>query len=94
MKSLEYSLANIPVGLEIYDQIGFMIDINNKDMEIFGVRDKADVLLTYFSITRIYRETRERDAQIMKKSWFSYEIYTFTLKYVEVIMNLLKEKDI
>ncbi len=43
-KLLSIVFANIPVGIEIYDQNGFMIDINNKDMEIFGVRDKADVL--------------------------------------------------
>lgn len=36
--------TNIPVGIEIYDQNGFMIDINNKDMDIFGVREKKDVL--------------------------------------------------
>lgn len=36
--------ANIPVGVEIYDRDGFMIDINNKDMEIFGIREKKDVL--------------------------------------------------
>lgn len=36
--------ANIPVGVEIYDKDGFLIDINNKDMEIFGVRTKEDVI--------------------------------------------------
>lgn len=36
--------ANIPAGVEIYDTEGTLVDINNKDMEIFGVRDKADVL--------------------------------------------------
>lgn len=36
--------ANIPVGVEIYDKDGCMVDLNNKDMEIFGVRDKADVI--------------------------------------------------
>ena len=36
--------ANIPAGVEIYDKDGFLVDINNKDMEIFGVRDKLDVI--------------------------------------------------
>ena len=36
--------ANIPAGAEIYDKDGFLVDINNKDMEIFGVRDKQDVI--------------------------------------------------
>ena len=30
--------------MEIYDKDGFLVDINNKDMEIFGVRDKQDVI--------------------------------------------------
>ena len=36
--------ANIPAGVEIYDKNGFLLDINNKNMEIFGIRDKADVI--------------------------------------------------
>lgn len=36
--------ANIPAGVEIYDENGLLVDINNKDMEIFGIRDKADVI--------------------------------------------------
>ncbi|WP_300698282.1 histidine kinase dimerization/phospho-acceptor domain-containing protein, partial [Bacteroides sp.] len=36
--------ANIPAGVEIYDKEGCLLDLNNKDIEIFGVRDKADVL--------------------------------------------------
>lgn len=36
--------TNIPAGVEIYDKDGYLLDLNNKDMEIFGVKDKADVL--------------------------------------------------
>ena len=36
--------TNIPAGVEIYDEKGMLVDINNKDMEIFGIRDKADVI--------------------------------------------------
>lgn len=36
--------ANIPAGVEIYDRDGYLLDLNNKDIEIFGVREKADVL--------------------------------------------------
>ena len=35
---------NVPVGIEIYDQDGLLININQKDMEIFGVQRKRDVL--------------------------------------------------
>ena len=53
--------ANIPVGIEIYDQDGFMIDINNKDMEIFGVREKKDVLgVNVFDNPNISDEIKER----------------------------------
>ena len=36
--------TNIPAGVEIYDTNGILVDINNKNMEIFGIRDKADVI--------------------------------------------------
>ena len=36
--------TNIPAGVEIYDTDGILVDINNKNMEIFGIRDKADVI--------------------------------------------------
>ena len=36
--------ANIPAGVEIYDTDGFLVDVNNKNIEIFGIRDKADVI--------------------------------------------------
>lgn len=34
----------IPVGVEIYDRNGLLIDINAEDMRIFGVKDKKDIL--------------------------------------------------
>ena len=36
--------ANLPVGVELYDRDGYLIDLNAKDMEIFGIRSKKDVL--------------------------------------------------
>ena len=36
--------ANIPAGVELYDRDGYLMDLNNKDMEIFGVRNKEDVI--------------------------------------------------
>ncbi len=35
--------ANIPVGIEIYDKDGFLIDLNKRDMEMFGIR-REDIL--------------------------------------------------
>lgn len=36
--------VNLPVGGELYDRDGYLIDLNAKDMEIFGIRSKKDVL--------------------------------------------------
>ncbi|MDO5419782.1 MAG: ATP-binding protein [Bacteroides sp.] len=41
---LKNVFANIPVGVEIYDRDGCLVDINNKNMEIFGIRSKDDVI--------------------------------------------------
>ena len=36
--------VNLPVGVELYDRDGYLIDLNAKVMEIFGIRSKKDVL--------------------------------------------------
>lgn len=36
--------VSLPVGVELYDRDGYLIDLNAKDMEIFGIRSKKDVL--------------------------------------------------
>lgn len=36
--------VNLPVGVELYDRDGYLIDLNAKDTEIFGIRSKKDVL--------------------------------------------------
>lgn len=36
--------VNLPVGVGLYDRDGYLIDLNAKDMEIFGIRSKKDVL--------------------------------------------------
>ena len=43
-KLLRNLFSNIPVGVEIYNKDGILIDLNNKDMEIFGVKDKLSTL--------------------------------------------------
>lgn len=53
--------ANIPAGVEIYDENGLLVDLNNKDMEIFGVRDKADVIgVSLFENPNISTQLSER----------------------------------
>lgn len=42
-KILRNIYTNIPVGIELYDQNGDLQDLNNKDMEIFGIHSKDDI---------------------------------------------------
>ena len=35
---------NIPIGIELYDKDGYMIDLNRKDMEMFYISAKEDII--------------------------------------------------
>lgn len=53
--------TNIPAGVEIYDKDGYLIDMNNKDLEIFGVKDKFDVIgVNFFDNPNVPQNIRER----------------------------------
>lgn len=53
--------ANIPAGVEIYDKDGNLTDLNNKDMEIFGVSSKEEVLgINFFANPNVPLEIRDR----------------------------------
>ena len=41
---LDNIFDNILSGVELYDQEGIMLDINERDMKIFGIPDKTDVV--------------------------------------------------
>lgn len=43
-KTLRNLFANIPVGIEIYDRNGVLKDLNEKDMSIFGLKEKKEAL--------------------------------------------------
>lgn len=43
-KTLRKLFTNLPVGIETYDTNGFLIDCNDKEMEIFGLKSKEDAL--------------------------------------------------
>lgn len=43
-KLLRNLFSSIPLGIEVYDRDGVLLDLNTKDMEIFGVARKEDVL--------------------------------------------------
>lgn len=50
--------TNIPVGLELYNKEGMLLDCNNRNLEIFGVGDKNRIVgLNLFespNMTRVY----------------------------------------
>lgn len=53
--------ANIPAGVELYDKYGRLLDLNNWDMDTFGIKDKADVIgVNFFQNPNIPLEIRER----------------------------------
>lgn len=41
---LQNIYKNLPVGIELYDKDGFVADVNDKEIEIFGLKAKEDVL--------------------------------------------------
>ncbi len=43
-KLLRNIYTNIPVGIELYDKKGYLVDLNNMDVEIFGLPSKESVL--------------------------------------------------
>src|SRR5699024_1604769 len=52
---------NIPVGIELYDKDGYLVDLNDKDLEMFGLVRKEDVLgINMFENHLIPEGMRER----------------------------------
>lgn len=58
---LQNIYKNLPVGIELYDKDGFMVDINEKEIEIFGLHSKADLLgLNLFDHPLLPEELKEK----------------------------------
>lgn len=72
-KLLRNIYDNIPVGIELYDRNGLLVDLNNKDLEIFGIRDKEDVLGVDFFKNPILDEEVWRRAR--NREEFSFKAY-------------------
>ena len=52
---------NLPVGIELYDKDGYLVDINDKELEIFGLSDKNEALgVNLFDNPNIPLEVKER----------------------------------
>jgi signal transduction histidine kinase len=60
-KLFQNIFANIPAGVEIYNKDGYLIDLNNKDLEIFGVVNKSDVIgVNFFENPNVPQGIRDR----------------------------------
>lgn len=60
-KMLRNIYTNIPVGIELYDKNGYLEDLNNMDVEIFGLPSKESVLgINIFENPMINEEIREK----------------------------------
>lgn len=50
---------NLPAGIELYDKDGYLTDLNDKDLEMFGLKDKREVLgVNLFSNPNIPEEVK------------------------------------
>ena len=60
-KILRNIYKNLPAGIELYDIDGYLIDINDKELEIFGLTDKNEVLgINLFDNPNIPQEIKEK----------------------------------
>ena len=52
---------NLPAGVELYDEDGYLVDINDKELEIFGLSDKSKALgINMFDNPNIPLEIKEK----------------------------------
>lgn len=65
---------DIPVGIEIYDKDGYLVDLNNKDAEIFGLEKKEDALgVNFFDNPNVSED--------IKRSVRTEDFFDFRLSY-------------
>ena len=60
-KILRNIYKNLPAGVELYDKDGYLVDINDKELEIFGLSEKNEALgVNLFDNPNIPLEVKER----------------------------------
>lgn len=60
-KLFQNIFANIPAGVEIYDKDGYLVDMNNMNLEIFGIVDKSAVMgINFFENPNVPQQIRDR----------------------------------
>lgn len=79
-KILRNIYDNLPTGIELYDAQGTLVDMNNKDQEIFGLKCKEDALgVNLFTNPNIAPDIVEKLRQ--------EEPVSFRLKYIFETVN-------
>lgn len=60
-KILRNIYKNLPAGVELYDKDGYLVDVNDKELEIFGLSDKNEALrVNLFDNPNIPSEVKEK----------------------------------
>ena len=60
-KILRNIYKNLPVGIELYDKDGYLIDMNDKELEIFGLTDMKEALgVSLFENPNIPEDVKEK----------------------------------
>ena len=92
-KILRNIYKNLPAGIELYDKDGYLVDINDKEREIFGLTDVNEVLgINLFNNPNIPEEVKEKlrakeDVNFSINYDFS-KINTYIESYRKGIINL------
>lgn len=60
-KILRNIYKNLPVGIELYDKDGYLVDMNDKELEIFGLADMKEALgVSLFENPNIPEDVKEK----------------------------------
>ena len=60
-KILRNIYKNLPVGIELYDKDGYLVDMNDKELEIFGLTDMKEALgVSLFENPNIPEDVKEK----------------------------------
>lgn len=92
-KILRNIYKNLPAGIELYDKDGYLVDINDKEREIYGLTDVNEVLgINLFNNPNIPEEVKEKlrakeDVNFSINYDFS-KINTYIESYRKGIINL------
>ena len=95
-KILRNIYKNLPVGIELYDKDGYLVDMNDKELEIFGLADMKEALgVSLFENPNIPKDVKKN--YVPKRMWTSLLIMTFlkstdTSQVEEKMLSIFKPK--